>query len=933
MVLLRSAFAALAVAILPAGMAFADGAASLLKAVPNVEALRALDRARLAPARDGAEAPVHLYLSGYHAPNDGGGGILYADFADRDTPDNGGSVFVTGDGVRVKRVERDQVSLRQFGLRGDGTPEGGRFSEVLEYAVANSLAILAEEGDYNCEGFAAERTDGAHPITHGRFTNHVVNGALVLKGVGDRAKTVFRDGAGRFLLKGDLELRNVTFEGWTFSQRRYLFQIDNDEVEPGPASTRRVVVENCAFHRLPAAVGKRSPNPVTLDYVKVTGSEFRHLDGGVLLSTVIRYADVSHNVFRDFDTPAGMETGTSAVVLSGNATRSETFNLHVKDNHFENIVGRARDENHAVLAYGTHIQITGNTVNGVYAWVEDPDNPGAFIKGGADDTEAIYTKGDQVTIANNTVIDGGLEGFGQGAPDAAITFKGGGHDNVITGNIVKHPGGRGRALFVHGTATVSGNVLEGRAIFYVIPNHEEPEHKDFVFNGNHISGSVFLSGWQGRRPRNFIVSNNIIASPEGSRRSIHVRDPENVIIEGNLIYAHGAAFSLQGARGTVRIAGNTAYTNDSNPFISVGTPRILSFENNDIQPHLEQGGEPEDAGITHRLNALERLAFRNNNIRLSGRRVNDRLELRCDGVLHFTGNNVEYMGPTRFGASPLILMRTGSRNAVDLVEMRSNVFGRVSGTFLGFSRNPRILRLSVSENRFDQLNRLFQTTGARVGTAEVCGNAFAGGLDRMTAGSRGAPEFGAYTRFLASDNDGWPVEARGVAEGVATGACVAHGLPGLIPQWVQLTPLDSAAADFRVERRTSSSFDIAFGGGEPRNFAWEARWLPPEPTAPTAPSLLGPVGGQVVAGPVVLRVADEADNVAHRVQVSSSDSFASRNLVVDRTWFGQQVDGEVHFDLTGHAEVGLGMWHWRVQPLAGAAGEFTEAGAFLIEQQ
>lgn len=60
-------------------------------------------------------------VTGYYASGDGGGGVYYYDAADTTTADNGGTVIVASDGGRWKLVVTDEISVRQFGAKGDGT--------------------------------------------------------------------------------------------------------------------------------------------------------------------------------------------------------------------------------------------------------------------------------------------------------------------------------------------------------------------------------------------------------------------------------------------------------------------------------------------------------------------------------------------------------------------------------------------------------------------------------------------------------------------------------------------------------------------------------------------------------------------------------------------------------------------------------------------
>lgn len=74
-----------------------------------------------------------IFLSGYYAAGDGGGGPLYVDKADATTADNGGTVFVASDGTRLKRANQkpNVVELTDFG------------ASSAQSAVTNNAALNA----------------------------------------------------------------------------------------------------------------------------------------------------------------------------------------------------------------------------------------------------------------------------------------------------------------------------------------------------------------------------------------------------------------------------------------------------------------------------------------------------------------------------------------------------------------------------------------------------------------------------------------------------------------------------------------------------------------------------------------------------------------------------------------------------------------------
>lgn len=74
---------------------------------------------RLVAKSDGLSA----FVLGYYAKGDGGGGEYYYDSSDTTSADNGGTIIVGADGGRWKLRTNGEVSVRQFGAKGDGVAD------------------------------------------------------------------------------------------------------------------------------------------------------------------------------------------------------------------------------------------------------------------------------------------------------------------------------------------------------------------------------------------------------------------------------------------------------------------------------------------------------------------------------------------------------------------------------------------------------------------------------------------------------------------------------------------------------------------------------------------------------------------------------------------------------------------------------------------
>lgn len=93
--------------------------------VESIAALREFE-----PVRDRQVA----FVKGYYAGSNKGGGYFIADFADTTTTDNGGTVIVTANGKRWKRIYTN-ITPEDFGAMGDG--------------VTNDLAALKATSAFN----------------------------------------------------------------------------------------------------------------------------------------------------------------------------------------------------------------------------------------------------------------------------------------------------------------------------------------------------------------------------------------------------------------------------------------------------------------------------------------------------------------------------------------------------------------------------------------------------------------------------------------------------------------------------------------------------------------------------------------------------------------------------------------------------------------
>lgn len=123
--------------------------------VESIEELRTIE-----PTQDQQRILVKSYYEGQNK----GGGVFYADFSDSSTVDNGGTIIVTGDGHRWKRIYTN-ITPEDFGAMGDG--------------VTNDLTALKATSAFNA---VVLRNDAVYYI--GNATSSDFDPDFIAKGLG-----------------------------------------------------------------------------------------------------------------------------------------------------------------------------------------------------------------------------------------------------------------------------------------------------------------------------------------------------------------------------------------------------------------------------------------------------------------------------------------------------------------------------------------------------------------------------------------------------------------------------------------------------------------------------------------------------------------------------------------------------------------------------
>lgn len=137
-------------------------------------------------------------LLGYYTPGDNGGGLVYLDESDKVSADNGGSIFVSNDGGRWKRVERGNMTLEHFGARPGGVAD-----------CTTAIMNAQQAGVFTLDG----RNNTYLVTTLNLYSDVTLKDINLISGGGnqDNAPVVNIDGT--LYGKSNITLSNVTIDG------------------------------------------------------------------------------------------------------------------------------------------------------------------------------------------------------------------------------------------------------------------------------------------------------------------------------------------------------------------------------------------------------------------------------------------------------------------------------------------------------------------------------------------------------------------------------------------------------------------------------------------------------------------------------------------------------------------------------------------------
>lgn len=374
-------------------------------------------------------------------------------------------LFVNGSDVIIEAAFDNKVPVTWFG----GT-DLQAFQQAHSATIDDAIFVHFPKGSYDFSGGSFKTYTDCLPIyiSGDGMDNTTISDIGIINGTGiiEINNIGFDNCATVLLTSGNvtkLDINHVKFNNCAIGIKS--LQVLTDFLD-------NIKISNCLF----TATSIMSTN--------IRNICFRA--GGI--SNVI----IKNNVFKDLLTTSG---NVSCIDLGDeDAAAEDTYNILINNNVIENIGNTAR----SVISYGAfchggyQIHMTDNIIKNCY-W-----------------TDALYIKGDNSVVANNSVKD--VEAGG-------ITFKGidsnSPKHNAISGNSIIGVCDYKPGLRVIGIASVTGNVVE-------IEMDE---------NGTTSGGFPFECKTSTVIPGDLTITGNIFKGPKG----VFILSPESTIFSDNLV--------------------------------------------------------------------------------------------------------------------------------------------------------------------------------------------------------------------------------------------------------------------------------------------------------------------------------------------------------------------------------------------------------------
>lgn len=403
-------------------------------------------------------------VSGYSVINDGGGGLFHWDAASTDSDDSGVVIkptSVSGAGRWVKDV-RSRISVKEFGVVGNGTADDTVKLQAAMNALLNTKAHTLDFDDYVC-GIS---NDVYLSMTKSiKFTANG-GGIKVISNLADaNFSNLSAPGALAFNTAGyNLEIEGLHFDG-------------NDNTSFGlhtvntTGFTGKVILRDCLFENIKRTVsdGQGSTSLVRIrggyENVIVKGNRFR-------------------NVIREAGTGIFGSVGCEGVAVFQDVTTGASLYTKMfthEENHYSNIntedVGTARVDCDAVkfftgetvdtaantAYYQTHFRSTGNTYEDAAGRAMKIQASHGLINGETVIRKNVYpiNSWTDINLQLGSGIVSNCEFFyeeigGEGSGISPFHYSGG---NTVAGDVISFYAGNPKTGRPHGPVSVSDCII------------------------------------------------------------------------------------------------------------------------------------------------------------------------------------------------------------------------------------------------------------------------------------------------------------------------------------------------------------------------------------------------------------------------------------------------------------------------------------------
>jgi hypothetical protein len=349
-------------------------------------------------------------------------GSWYYDSSDVTSADNTGTILVTSDGKRIKRIIQDKINMSWFGVVGDGTTDDS--SNVLKALRASELLkkiLFVKKGTYNIASWTDQEFSYVNIQGENKY-NCVFVGALLNS---SRVK---------FLSLGtssELTTRGISIQGF-------------DRCYYSEKHVTSVIISDCYFKNNRYATYFANsitvyPNSI-IDYISVSDNVIDTSSGFEMRCGVLNGATFTNNKFTNVTRNATyypMITGQGVPLFAIAVGDGDDVSTSLGQNLNNRIVitGNTINTMHnptyqeiggffttnALAAYGRKVIISNNVVSNL-------------TTNGVTDCEAIYTKAVEAIISNNILTNCGTIDNASGV----IAIKGV-SDLDINGNPINKP--------------------------------------------------------------------------------------------------------------------------------------------------------------------------------------------------------------------------------------------------------------------------------------------------------------------------------------------------------------------------------------------------------------------------------------------------------------------------------------------------------------